>query len=237
MTERSIGKTQLPTQLLWEHAVPLARAPQAFAPPELAERFKELVNENSLSSMLQAAAEAAKAGKPIGEAITASSASSGELSTLRQRLERAVLIGVRKGALKAYGFVVPRRAEDRPVEVPADLWSYPVMWDKSAVSGNGMRVEAVRVIESRRQVQLLADQTEVPEPRRQGRPSKRSLILRAFDALDAEGAIDRQGPIKAVGGQIRAWIAENAPEKFEKGKGLGDGVIYEATKARFRTQL
>ncbi len=168
---------------------------------------------------------------PLGEALSQKGQA---IQALRDNLIR--LLSLER--LKAYGYVVPRDPDDAPRSIPPDVWSGEIDWKLSGVTGQGLSFVSVRVISSK-----LADEIRtrhvtkfLPElKRRQGRPSKKAVIVEAFDALVDGGMLDPSKPMTVAANQVRRWLAERYPHDAARMGSLHDETIRRAIASKFKT--
>ncbi|EKE67283.1 hypothetical protein P24_18676 [Oceanibaculum indicum P24] len=150
-----------------------------------------------------------------------------EFSALQNKLKSACLDYIRRGHLRAFGYSAPRRPDDTPVEVPSDLWAHPIYWDKDTLSGDGLEIVAVRLIPTQWLLQTQGISPQSPA-RRQGRPSRDSDILNAWNELVEEGKIDFSGTRANACKLVRERILKLFPDQGEAG--LGDKALYRKLK-------
>ncbi|MBF0446380.1 MAG: hypothetical protein HQL68_12400, partial [Magnetococcales bacterium] len=133
-------------------------------------------------------------------------------------------------------FVSPRKLEDDPVLIPADIWSGFVDWKSSSVEGNGLKIVAVRVVPFHWLEQAVTERSQdIKSNKNAGRPNSRSiLIIKAYDALVAESAIDYSLKFTVLTDQIRLWVANNSPEHPDLYKELKYNTIYKVLKDVFQ---
>ncbi len=130
--------------------------------------------------------------------------------------------------LIGYGYAVPRRPEDVPTRIPDDVWEGKIDWSKSAVNGSGLSFVSVRLVDSEYDHTVpdaMPDEESMPTPpesSKVGRPTKKQLILEAFDYGVANKLIDCSKSNKAIYNQVFQLIRAHWPAEFEGGKGLGD---------------
>ena len=146
-------------------------------------------------------------------------------SHLRHKLQKCIL----DNELVALGFVYPRRIDDNPRRVPSDLLTYNLDWEECRVEGLGLRIDEIRVFPRLWLEQAVESAPErLPEPvisPRKGRPSKRELILEAYEACIGAELIDLEAPKKAATTIIQDWIKLNRSDEYENGRGIGHEVV------------
>lgn len=151
----------------------------------------------------------------------------GEFRALQKKLKSACIDYVQRGHLRAFGYSAPRRPDDTPVEVPSDLWAHPIYWDKDKLSGNGLEIVAVRLIPTQWLLQAQGISPQSPS-RRQGRPSRDSDILNAWNELVEEGKIDFSGTRANACRLVRERVLKLFPDQGDAG--LGDKALYRKLK-------
>ena len=216
----------------WSRGFPLSSAYHQIATKEQKAKYEELSKATSvpsISSRFQAYAEEAKENPPeefwkgIGSASVWGPTS--ELSSLVDQLKAQIRAGIRAGKLRVFGFAKPRQPTDKPIEVPTDLWSGFLSWDKAYIDGNGLRIEALRVIPAR----WLQEESKRP-----GRPTRVPEITRAYSELKQSQKIDFTQPIKTIALQVRAHILSRPGEQDESG--LGELAIQRAISEDIRAE-
>ncbi len=175
----------------------------------IVERFNNSVSQNSQSDPTQAV-------NPF-EGLVDYEASRA-LSTLEDELKTQCLKWIRTGTLKAYGFPIPRKVSDEPSEVPADLWGGTIIWRKDTIEANGLRIEAVRIVQ--------APPPQVDHTQKPGRPSRRDEIYQAYAELKERGAIDFETTsLKAICTQVQERVLARNPNHPDGTKGIGYKAI------------
>lgn len=224
------------TSIFWEKAIPLAQAFIAFAPRDDAERYRELSADTSWLATLERTQQKVKAGAAIPDAFSQSVGPTGTISELRTKLQNQCLSWIRTGRLIAYGFAVPRKPDDMPIEIPCDLWDGLVKWDSSAVGRHGLRIEGVRLILPVQIEQIRAELSAQLEGRGQGRRTRKPQILEAFDALHRLGEIDYTGQMASCCPVIREWVMLKYPDDPDGEKGLDEKTVAKHIRALFNAQ-
>lgn len=209
----------------WEKAIPLAQAYVTFAHREDADRYRELLSETSITAIQERTEQRIAEGEPGLEAVFHSMGPMSSLGKLRRKLEDQCLNWIKTGKLTAYGFVVPRKLNDAPIEVPHDLWDGLVKWDSSAVERHGLRIEGIRLIQPSKIDRIRADLSAQPEGRGRGRRTRKPHILEAFETLHGLGEIDYQKPMARLYPVIRNWVMVAYPDDPDGENGLDDGTI------------
>jgi len=207
---------------IWEKAIPLSRAFIRFGNREAAAEYTKLRETTSAVAMLGAITERAEQGDGFLEAFQNATKPTAparkRASHLAQALKEETLHHVSKGVLVAYGYSQPRHASDKPQRVPRDLWSGTVNWEADKITGNGLKMEAVRLVPA----QWLTSQS-LPAP--VGRPGRQQQTTEAFHALHKEGRIDFIKPMKANYPAIRNWVKAHYPDENHPDHGLSDKTL------------
>lgn len=228
MTEKDI-------YYLWERACPLSSAYHRLATKEQRAKYEELSEATSFTSMatrFQAHAEETKENPPdefwknIHKANVWGPTS--ERSALTDQLRAQLRTWIRAGEFRVFGFAKPRQPTDKPIEVPTDLWSGFLSWDKSYIEGNGLRIDGLRVMPAR-----WLQKKHTP---RQGRPSRQGEIQRAYADLKRRQAIDFNGSLNAASHQVQAHIVSQNPNNPDGIKNIGVKAISLAITDDFQTE-
>jgi hypothetical protein len=145
---------------------------------------------------------------------------------------------IKDGALIALGFSKYRRPEDQASIVPKDLISHgSFKWNENRIIHRSLEMIDIRITSANRLQQLIdSSKTATPnpsEPPQQkiknpnlpnpplGRPTKKELILRAYELGIENNAINFSQSKKLIFDTVREIIRTQWPEEFEGGKGLG----------------
>lgn len=211
----------------WKRGVDLSRARQHFATPEQQEAYADLSKGHSGIEVIANVIAAATGNQDQDFGKLQERAA--QFSDLNTQLKRQLLHWLSSEILIALGFSYPRQPDDLPCLIPIDLWAQSVGWDKSKVEGNGLRIDAVRILHP----QWIGGTESTESSKSPGRPSKVPMILEAYESLLGSQKIDFSAPKKSAVRQIRDWISTNHPDQFENGKGLGDEVIRRTIAERF----
>jgi hypothetical protein len=179
----------LHTEELWKAGAELNTAAIRFAPPRIVKQL------NTSLPKIQSA------GKADG----------GQKKTLQQARDNLISMAARS-QLYAFGYELPRRGPDKPIELPKDIWRGIINWDKSSISGNGLNIIAVRVIQPADAYELLNDLVANPEPRSAGKPSLKHVIHDAYEYFRDIGDIDYSKPMASFYNKIRAWLINKHPD-------------------------
>lgn len=127
--------------------------------------------------------------------------------------------------LVGYGYLLPRALNDEPVLIPQDVWYGDINWKKSEVDGGGLRFASVHIAPepetgSTDIFDVLAEQISAP-----GRPSKRQIIMDAFEVCVEQKLIDFSQTNTAIYENVRRYIQTNWPDEYGNGKELQDGAM------------
>lgn len=229
---------------VWERSIPLWQAyirlaPKALqdqltalreqtAPAAISQRMQQMIDDAALPKE-DIAARFALLGQALGPMQAA--------SALTTELRNRCLTLIRDGHVLALGYVVPRAITDVPAPVPDDLWRHPIQWEKSAVSGNGLHMEAVRLAPRHWIDQIMSDHRAkqqppilpAPSPPR-GRPSHKQAVIDAFEQLAAAGKIDLGRDRADHYPMIRAIVMQQSGGGEE---GLSDNTLQRLLKPHF----
>jgi len=144
------------------------------------------------------------------------------------------LARLQSGEFIAYGYCLPRKPEDKRVEIPNDVWRvWPsISWDNSTVKGQGLEFIQVGACPRPPQQQTLPAHETRPI-KKAGRPSVRPHILEAYEALKISGLINYEAPKSALYGPICDWLANQYPEREVEFKSLDDSTIRKTISKQF----
>lgn len=220
----------------WSKAAPLSQAYVRFAPIDKAGRYHELSETHSWPAIVGRVGQRMSEGAEGWGALRDSTLQGGELDGLRDELRSACFRYVHTGALKAYGFAIPRAPDDPPQPVPPDLWDGTVNWERSTLQGNGLKMEGVRLIPPHWEDQLVARQATATNRRGPGRRSREDHIREAFDALCKSGQIDFNRPMNRTFEPIRCWVLAKLPNDPDEAKGLNDKTIAKTIREDFNAR-
>ncbi|MEQ8268304.1 MAG: hypothetical protein RH982_14005 [Parvibaculum sp.] len=208
----------------WSRGFPLTTAYYRLAPKEQKERYLELSKATSFVAIvprLEAYTEEVKGRSPdefwrgIGQSEILGP--TGERSNLANQLKSQLRTWIDSGKLRVFGFATPRQPTDTPVEVPADLWNSYLSWDRDYIEGNGLRIEALRVIPTH----WLQDKVK-----RAGRPSRADEIQRAYLDLKKHNNVNfGRDSLKAISAQVQKHIVHLNPSHPDGLKGIGEKAI------------
>lgn len=169
------------------------------------------------------------------EATSAISKKAGRSGELRRLFQDRALARLQSGKFVAYGYSMPRRAEDQKVEIPIDVWKvWPsVSWENSTVKGQGLEfIQVGACPRPEPQQKLPTTQTNNPS-KKVGRPAVRPNVLEAYNALNDAGLIDFSAPKSALYGPICDWLANQYPERETEFKSLDDSTIRKTISKQF----
>ena len=147
------------------------------------------------------------------------------LTPIREFLKPIYLTLLQKEHLQGYGYILPRKIDDMPAPIPEDVWFGEVDWASSTVTGGGLSFASVRVTsmsetDDTDMFSIVMMSVEPP-----GRPTKKSLILEAFEYGIKEELLDFSDTNTAIYHNIRELIKTIWPDKYCEGKGLQDGAL------------
>jgi len=147
------------------------------------------------------------------------------LKAIREFIAPLYLGLLQAETLQGYGYALPRRVEDMPVLIPEDVWFGEVDWESSTVTGGGLSFASVRVASSSETVDTDLISIVTMSLPTAGRPSKKDLILEAFEYGIQEGLLDFTNSNAVTYHKIRQIIEELKPDEYSGGKGLQDGAM------------
>lgn len=229
----------------WKQAVPLQEAYIRFAPKELAERWQALRQETSVLTVLERLNGVVKSEKfqtmdsenrwdALAAALPTAIGPNSAFQSLTQQLQARCVQLIRDGHLVAVGYAVPRVVTDNPAQVPDDMWSHLVNWGNGTVSGNGLRMEAVRLAHVKTVIatpaQVTAPLKLAAEAASPGRPSREPEVIAAFEKLRAAGKIDSSRPRARHYDLIRKTID---PSYSDRTPGLSKNSMQRILKTHF----
>lgn len=209
----------------WQRGIPLSQAFYRFMPRDVQEQWKSLSEANSnltiarkLNDIVSQSVQTEPGQVMKQFAGLVDHDASRARSTLEDQLKAQCLNWIRTDALKAYGFPTPRKVSDEPSEVPADLWGGSVIWHKNTIEANGLRIEAVRIVQ--------ASPPQEDHTKKPGRPSRRDEIFQAYAELKERNAIDFEtASLKSICTQIQGHLLARSPSHPDGTKGIGDKAI------------
>ncbi|GAB4356162.1 MAG: hypothetical protein Kow00114_06930 [Kiloniellaceae bacterium] len=137
-----------------------------------------------------------------------------------------ILAGLRSGTALGVGYAIPRKPDDAPALIPADVWGGRIDWHGAKVFGEGLEFVSVRVIEVSAAAELLPPAEDAASaPRPVGRPSVKADVFAAYEALRDAGKIDFDAPMKRLFPEIRAWLCEAYPDRAGAFRDMADETI------------
>lgn len=227
-------------QPYWEEGTPLNEAPLRYASDELYARWeqvsaeftsedaqKTLGTEPATSSWLETIAHAASSFEEF----------QAPQNDVKALLEQTLLNGLYHGKFTAFAFEPPRKVASAPFKIPPYFWQGSVSWGNSELRYQGLHFVEVRVV--RHDFEPLAilfgereagpESIPKPVPERTnalpGRPSIKSLVTDAFQALSAGNRIDCTASALSHYPLIRHWIKTNCADAGSKAENLSNEGI------------
>jgi hypothetical protein len=202
-------------------------------------------------------ATAAIAGVALEAMANAQPKRAQEYYDMMTTLQVQTLAWLREGQLLASGFTVPRRANDVPQLVPKDAFFGIVKWERNEVHHGSLKMEQVKVGLPKYWNTLLADfdiferpealALEAPQAaseilensspknhRPPGRPSKRDLMWKAYQACLESGQIFFPTTKKHAHQMAMEWIVEYEPDQYDNGKGMRLDAFRKLIKQDFQ---
>lgn len=145
-----------------------------------------------------------------------------EFRALHDELEHNLLRYLQKGRLKGLGYSAPRQVSSSIEAVPIELWDGIINWSNSTAEADGLKMVAVRIVDTlwEEQIQEIAD----PSPDR-GRPSRADHIVAGFHALHEIGEIELTGAMNHNYPAIREWVKTHHPTPEDPDRDLGDKLF------------
>jgi hypothetical protein len=161
-----------------------------------------------------------------------------ELDKIKRKMKDLFVSLLRREKALAYGYTVPRQAEDFPQLIPSDVWTGKIDWSKAAVKGNGLEFVAVRVLPSPARDELMEGKKETfitPPIKPVGRPTVSPNVLEAYESLKADGLIDFKAAQVRVHDQIRQWLAKQYPDRAGQFSNLAKETIRKEISDLFKS--
>lgn len=201
---------------LWDAGVPLSKAWEAFAHPNLKAAWTEALGRSAITAMVEAAETDKEAdgsiAEKLGRAFAGAQPILAERSALEARMKGDLLRYIAHGNLHVLGYEPPRRIGDAPVLIPAELWKGRCDWDRNKLSANSLEIIEVRLLTNGMRDTILDREPPREAPvKAVGRPGVGGDIEAAFDALRAAGEIDVTRSAKSHFGAVRKWLHLNRP--------------------------
>ena len=153
------------------------------------------------------------------EASSKTSALDRDRNKLIEKGKEVVFEALKTGQVKAYAFEKPRKVQDDPIELePSTLINNVYFrWDNGTVKYQGLEFTQIRMINEARVIALVAKWREEAGTgarmlsdtavRGVGRPPVKPFIVKAFQALHAQGKIDYTKTLTSHYPLIRQWLA------------------------------
>lgn len=241
------------TKELWARGWPLDEAAHRIAPRELLDQLEvpypkvkpvaaiEFPDDSGwLLRTLVATSVVSTALEPIFEHRRG-------LAAVRDEIRDNLLVCIESGQFIAIGYVLPRKHDDLPVEIPIDLWEGKIDWKDSAVSGHGLDYSAVRIISANwliKSQEIIAPLQIAPPlailpgvgSAKPGRPSMEKFIKIAYEELKKLVEIDFLGRQISAIRQVREAVKAKFPNDANDDRGLGDEAIRRVICEDFRRE-
>ncbi|MPZ09241.1 MAG: hypothetical protein GEU89_03395 [Kiloniellaceae bacterium] len=222
---------------LWQAAATLQASPGRFAKPARIRTYRELcaAKPPGFSMPTEPAPDISTGLLAIFAAMKPNQDYYAKLRAAWERMQADTVAGIRSGEVLALGFVVPRHVADAPALIPSDVWGGRIDWDGCKVSGSGLEFVSVRLIEPKAVDELLLPTGgDRSEPRPVGRPSVKSEVFAAYEALKAAGKVDFEAPMKRLYPEIRAYLCEAYPDRAGVFQDLSDETIRQVVSGSFK---
>lgn len=214
---------------LWKSGTPIKEARLQFAPEALVARLKENPEISTLERMQSVFV---KPGQTNAEsialmkiAVETFKVKDEDRRAILQEIDQNFLSLVKSGKIRCFAFEYPRTLAANPVEMLPEHWTHWPNWEKGEFRASGIHLIELRIVAS----EGLGERPVAPPPAAQGRPTYKTEILEAHEALHSKNAFITK-PLSHGIHQIRAWIQENRPDsKAAQGK-LSDDTIRNTLK-------
>ncbi|SLN64561.1 hypothetical protein ROA7450_03415 [Roseovarius albus] len=220
---------------LWKHGYPMQNSWLTFAHPDLKTQW-DVAQENSAANALNDGVEAASNAdlSTLGKMTMAFSGAQdilAERGKLEKRLKANILNYIKKGYLHVFGYEAPRKVASPAIEVPAPYWNGKPDWGKGCLESQSLQFVEIRFMTPKMCEQALerAAKTASLDLRSSGRPSIKSDVKAAFQALKQQGKIDVNLSGKAHIDLIREHMRTKNPDKYPESYKLG----YEGIRPHF----
>ncbi len=218
--------------IFWKRGIPLSSAFVSFASSDFRQKYVVARDSAGIDKGLAAFTEVIQSKKSPSDRMGKYNKDVSAYLALDRTLKANCLAWIQSGKLKAYGFTLPRRAEDIPQPAPLDLWAGEIKWEKDYAKGNGLEMAGLRLIAPAQEAELIA--RHFPEGiKSPGRPSREHQISEAFNTLHASGAINFSKPMKHYFPMIREWVLTHFPDDPKKTKGLNDKTLAKIVSPLF----
>ncbi|MEO9962899.1 MAG: hypothetical protein ABJ388_11675 [Alphaproteobacteria bacterium] len=145
---------------------------------------------------------------------------------LRELFTRSILCGI--------GFVDPRQPYDRPKLVPSDVWNGRINWADSSLKGNGLLFSGTKIVPRYLVERAISGEAEKVPPKKIGRPSVKSEIYEAFEALSADGIISTKNKMSEMYPLIRRYLSLQHPDRSGVLSKLSDETIRKEISPRLK---
>lgn len=229
--------SQPDTLKIWKAGVDLEQAILHFCDEATKERYFTL-HQKRLNESQQQAEKASKDGSFIDNTLALlnllapTQGAGAEFKLYREKLQRLVIEDAEDCVIIGYGYALPRNPTDKPIEIPSDVWSGKVDWQKSILIGSSLSFESVRVIHEEDLAEILTprplNNTHAalqPTIKKAGRPSLKRFINEAFEELKMQGQINVSRPQKIYYDMIRSHLASKHPERAAQFRDMADETI------------
>ena len=204
---------------IWANAYPMHDAWRAYAPKELRESWKKSREVSAMKSFEESAVSGRKNGiegmELFATALMGAKVVTDERERIRAECEEIFFSHIKRGALRSFAFCSPRTHDSVPVEIAARVWNGNVEWMSSKITHESLTFIEVRIINNGEINALLAKKlSTLPSSTRplNGRPSIKSDIEEAFNALMGAGKFAIDAPVKSQCQIIREWLIHYKPE-------------------------
>ncbi|WP_343081442.1 hypothetical protein [Ostreiculturibacter nitratireducens] len=199
---------------LWRHGVPLSKAWETYAHPDLKERWDAIPKLSGLEVLASIINDTAEAGKPLHESLQGAADQANAMLAVKAEMQAAVLGYVRDGHLFGFGYEPPRKLASVPVAIPKAIFSGKCDWDSNALNLGGMQFISVRLTTRRYRNEILgrAHVVASKDAPAKGRPGVGKQIEAVCRALIAEGLVDPTHSAKSHFPAIRERLDRHVAE-------------------------
>lgn len=137
-----------------------------------------------------------------------------------------LVAAMQNGRFVLYGYALQRRAKDRPVIIPADLYDGRYIdWGSSKIKGNGLEFVSVVIVEAEaaRQINVQADHKlpSIIAVQKRGPISSQEAIENAVNSLIADGTLPNNNMQKQNVELVGQRVHQLFPGEFPHNRGLG----------------
>ncbi|MCC3305533.1 hypothetical protein [Sneathiella sp. HT1-7] len=218
---------------VWKKGIPLEKAHIHFGDREKVEAFNRYRNQTTMMDVItriEANADRGLEGFDILKGVVNPDAERRKKTdNLNRQLKTEFLQNIKAGLLFAYGFSVPRRADETPQAVPDDLWDVYPYSSGNVLKSKSLKMESIRVLH----LNSLRGTDAVP-PKTAGRPTRQEHIIEAFETLADQGLIDFSRSASECYELVRLWVLKNYPDPENSDSGLSVKAMEKHVNPMFK---